>query len=92
MARYPNNEDLSEFKLHHILQALLDNLTTKYHGIDSNFSVRQLDWSNYKLHQVTISATFKQGVKEITGNLLQILVILLLMKTTMVILLIKLKN
>lgn len=73
----PNNEDLSEFKLHHILQALLDNLTTKYHGIDSNFSVRQLDWSNYKLHQVTISATFKQGVKEITGNLLQILVILL---------------
>ena len=73
----PNNEDTSNFKLHPVLQEIIVGLTAKYHQIDSSHKLRQLDWSNYKLHQVTISASFKNGGKEITGNLLQILVILL---------------
>ncbi|KAL6453443.1 Cul4b Cullin-4B [Candida maltosa Xu316] len=73
----PNNEDLSELKIPPMLQSLLDQMSNEYKQLDPKYKSRQLDWTNYKLHQITISASFQQGTKEITGNLLQIMVILL---------------
>lgn len=73
----PNNDDLQEFKLPIVLQDILIEMTKQYQALDVKYKNRQLDWSNYKLHQVTISAQFEQGEKEITGNLLQIVLLLL---------------
>ncbi|RCK56670.1 Cullin-4B [Candida viswanathii] len=73
----PKNEDMSNFKLNLVLQRMLDSMSTQYQKISSKHKLRQLDWTNYKLHQVTVSTTFKQGEKEVTGNLLQIQVIML---------------
>lgn len=73
----PNNEDLHEFKLPVVLQDILTEMTNQYQTLDVKYKNRQLDWTNYKLHQITMSAQFDQGEKEITGNLLQIVLLLL---------------
>ena len=68
---------MHEFKLPVVLQDILTEMTNQYQTLDVKYKNRQLDWTNYKLHQITMSAQFDQGEKEITGNLLQIVLLLL---------------
>ncbi|KAG7660405.1 uncharacterized protein J8A68_006088 [[Candida] subhashii] len=58
-----------------ILTGFTEEYRTNMGG--SRFQNRKLDWTNYKLHQLSIIGHFDSGDKEITGNLLQVSVILL---------------
>ncbi|ODV81378.1 uncharacterized protein CANTADRAFT_44690 [Suhomyces tanzawaensis NRRL Y-17324] len=59
------------------LSSILDSFSTKYLELNERHKSQKLDWSNYSLHQLTIHGEFEKGVKELSVNLLQAVVILL---------------
>lgn len=59
------------------LTSVLDSFTALYHNSEEKLKSRTLDWSHYPLHQLTITAYFDSGEKELDVNLLQAIVILL---------------
>ncbi|CUM64394.1 uncharacterized protein PRCAT00001997001 [Priceomyces carsonii] len=67
----------SDIKLPSNLGAALDSFSAIYHSADEKRKNHVLDWSNYALHQLIITANFDSGPKELIVNLLQAIVILL---------------
>lgn len=59
------------------LSSILDNFTAVYHNSEERLKDHTLDWSHYRLHQLTIIANFDLGLKELDVNLLQAVIILL---------------
>lgn len=56
---------------------ILDSFTVNYQQLNDRYKDRNLDWTNYTLHQISIEAHFNLGMKELIVNALQAIVILL---------------
>lgn len=54
---------------------MLDEFTVRYQTSNEKFKNQLLDWSNYSLHQVVMNVTFSSGVKEVSLNLFQAVVL-----------------
>ncbi|PVH17374.1 uncharacterized protein CXQ87_000259 [Candidozyma duobushaemuli] len=66
----------TELKIPPELDEILVTFTEKFRQSDAKGEYKNLDWSNYLLHQLTISVNFDKGPKELQVNLLQAIVIL----------------
>ena len=70
----PKSDD--KITLPPIFAGTLSKFTKLYHEQEQRNKNRLLDWENYALHQVVISAQFDAGEKELHVNLLQATVLL----------------
>lgn len=68
---------MHEFKLPVVLQDILTEMTNQYQTLDVKYKNRQLDWLIINYIKLRCLHGFDQGEKEITGNLLQIVLLLL---------------
>lgn len=66
----------TELKIPPELDEILVAFTEKFRQSDAKGEYKNLDWSNYLLHQLTILVNFDKGPKELQVNLLQAIVIL----------------
>ncbi|CAK9438161.1 uncharacterized protein LODBEIA_P24490 [Lodderomyces beijingensis] len=71
------SDDKVDIKLPLQLEDILNRFDDFYRTEDRRNRNKLLDWTNYKLHQLTITGNFASGPVEISGNLLQAVVILM---------------
>lgn len=71
------SQDLSSVQLPIEFANVLKDFVQSFCKSDERNGKKQLDWSNYKLHQLTIAGHFNSGEKSISANMLQAMVILL---------------
>lgn len=71
------NQNLSSIPLPSQFANVLNKFGQAFSKADERNGRKQLDWSNYKLHQLTIAGHFNSGEKSINANMLQAMVILL---------------
>ncbi|KAI3403677.2 hypothetical protein KGF56_003495 [Candida oxycetoniae] len=71
------NEKHDHIKMPKELQDLLNRFELHYQEKDSKYKNREIDWSNYKLHQLTIAGQFSKGEVLISANLLQATILVL---------------
>ncbi|KAI5967461.1 hypothetical protein CANMA_003041, partial [Candida margitis] len=71
------SQDLSTVQLPTECTNVLDKFCKEFCKADERNGKKNLDWSNYKLHHLTIAGHFAGGEKSITANMLQAMVILL---------------
>lgn len=71
------SQDYSSVQLPTEFTTVLENFGQAFHEADDRNGRKRLDWSNYKLHHLTIAGHFANGEKSITANMLQAMVILL---------------
>lgn len=67
----------TELKMPPELDKILNSFTEEFRNKDVKGQYKNLDWSNYLLHQLTILVTFDKGPKDLQVNLLQAVLILL---------------